>query len=185
MTGLTGGDRTARHRKRRCARQSSSSASSGAFAFCDLTVVRIDIDIDNLPRPPNSFTELCATAPTVLALQYLQNDLADVVDHSSPAESASFRACMSSLLAAPARMNVEVALDGSGELPPRSPSSSASSSSEHHSGSDMPDAELYAQRHALWEELVRFFPREERQPDARLEDTSRLLRVWESSGRRL
>ncbi|GJN91382.1 hypothetical protein Rhopal_004403-T1 [Rhodotorula paludigena] len=131
------------------------------------------------------FTELCATAPTVLALQYLQNDLADVVDHSSPAESSSFRACMSSLLAAPARMNVEVALDGSGELPPRSPSSSASSSSEHNSGSDMPDAELYAQRHALWEELVRFFPREERQPDARLEDTSRLLRVWESSGRRL
>lgn len=119
------------------------------------------------------FVELCSTAPTLLALQYLQNDLASVVDHSSPAESTSFRSCLTALMSAPPRMNIDVPLDGSQELP--SPSGS-------ETGGDRLDAGLYRERHALFEEIGRLAPRQERQPDENLEDTSRLLRTWGMTG---
>ncbi|BGP25481.1 mei4-dependent protein 6 [Rhodotorula toruloides] len=117
------------------------------------------------------FYELCQTAPTVIALQYLQNDLSDVVDHSSPSESASFRRCMAALLSAPPLMNVDVSLDASVELPSRAEK-------------DVLAAEAYRERHRLWEEVCTFFPSEERQPEEDLEDTSRLLRVWQMTGKR-
>lgn len=122
-----------------------------------------------------SFIELCRTAPTLLALQYLQNDLASVVDHSSPAESSSFRSCMTALMSAPARMNIDIPLDGSQELP--SPGGS-------EVGSDSVDSGLYRERHGLFEEISRLVPQSERQPDENLEDTSRLLRVWQMTGTR-
>ncbi|BGP41081.1 hypothetical protein JCM10450v2_005109 [Rhodotorula kratochvilovae] len=114
------------------------------------------------------FTELCATAPTVLALQYLQNDLSAVVDHSSPSESSSFRSCMTALLSAPGQMNIDA--------------DSALASSRPPSPTAGEAAGTYAARHALWEELGRFVPRGERQPDERLEDAGRVLRVWEMGG---
>ncbi|BGP09004.1 hypothetical protein JCM10049v2_004859 [Rhodotorula toruloides] len=117
------------------------------------------------------FNELCKTAPTVIALQYLQNDLSSVVDHSSSSESASFRRCMAALLSAPPSMNVDAALDGSCELPSQAAVNACA-------------AEVYRDRHKLWEEICRFFPNEERQPEEDLEDTSRLLRVWQMTGRR-
>ncbi|GAA5890648.1 hypothetical protein JCM6882_000611 [Rhodosporidiobolus microsporus] len=130
------------------------------------------------------FTELCATAPTVLALQYLQTSLSAVVDHSSPTESASFRACMAALLSAPARMNVEVDLLGDVDMEASIGSlSSSSGAGEKGAGEGEVDPELYATRHKLFEELVRFFPRGERQPEEDLEDTGRLVRVWEGVGR--
>lgn len=117
--------------------------------------------------------ELCRTAPTLLALQYLQNDLASVVDHSSPLESASFRSCMTALMSAPARMNIDIPLDGSQELP--SPGVS-------DSGVDRIDSSLYRERHALFEEIGQLAPQGDRQPDENLEDTSRLLRTWQMTG---
>ncbi|GAA6040045.1 hypothetical protein JCM8097_004753 [Rhodosporidiobolus ruineniae] len=131
------------------------------------------------------FTELCHAAPTVLALQYLQTDLSAVVDHSSPSESAAFRACMAGLLAAPPRFNVEVEMDMEGSF------SSSSAGSVHSSlpsptsaegKSDQEKEDEYAARHKLWEELIRFFPRIERQPEEDLEDTVRLVRVWKGVG---
>ncbi|GAA5868721.1 hypothetical protein JCM3774_003636 [Rhodotorula dairenensis] len=121
------------------------------------------------------FIELCRTAPTLLALQYLQNDLASVVDHSSPAESSAFRSCMTALMSAPARMNIDIPLDGSQELP--SPGGS-------DVGSDRLESGLYRERHGLFEEISRLVPQSERQPDENLEDTSRLLRVWQMTGTR-
>ncbi|GAA5988104.1 hypothetical protein JCM10908_002064 [Rhodotorula pacifica] len=123
------------------------------------------------------FVELCRTAPTLLALQYLQNDLASVVDHSSPTESSSFRACMTALMSAPARMNIDIPLDGSQELP--SPGGSEAD------GGDRLDTALYRERHSLFEEVSRLVPKSERQPDENLEDTSRLLRVWQMTGTRV
>ncbi|GAA5913327.1 hypothetical protein JCM8208_005210 [Rhodotorula glutinis] len=126
------------------------------------------------------FAELCATSPTVLALQYLQNDLSLVVDHSSPSESAAFRACMAQLLAAPARMNIDAdAALLAGASRPATPSEGAVDGSE--GGCDVDEA-TYAARHALWEELGAFVPRSMRQPDERLDDAARLLRVWGMGG---
>ncbi|GAA5937045.1 hypothetical protein JCM3775_001937 [Rhodotorula graminis] len=126
------------------------------------------------------FAELCATSPTVLALQYLQNDLSLVVDHSSPSESAAFRACMAQLLSAPARMNIDAdAALLAGASRPATPSEGAVDGSE--GGCDVDEA-TYAARHALWEELGAFVPRGMRQPDERLDDAARLLRVWGMGG---
>lgn len=44
------------------------------------------------------------------------------------------------------------------------------------------DEATYAARHALWEELGAFVPRNMRQPDERLDDAARLLRVWGMGG---
>ncbi|GAA5827346.1 hypothetical protein JCM3770_003068, partial [Rhodotorula araucariae] len=121
------------------------------------------------------FAELCATAPTVLALQYLQNDLSAVVDHSSPTESASFRACMGALLAAPGAMNIDADAALASASRPPSPSSAGAGAAGRGS-------ETYAARHALWEQLARFVPRGARQPDERLEDAGRVLRVWQMGG---
>lgn len=121
--------------------------------------------------PVYSFKELCKTAPTVVALQYLQNDLAAVVDHSSPSESASFRQCMATLLSAPPAMNIDVSLNGLCEVPTEGEA-------------DAQGEETYRERHRLWEQVCAFFPSEERQPEEDLEDTSRLLRVWQMTGRR-
>ncbi|GAA5824330.1 hypothetical protein JCM11251_000379 [Rhodosporidiobolus azoricus] len=130
------------------------------------------------------FTELCRTAPTVLALQYLQTSLSAVVDHSSPTESASFRACMADLLASPPRLNIEIDLDidmeaSIGSLSSRSAGGEGAGERE---GGEV-DQTLYEERHRLFEELIRFFPRGERQPEEDLEDTGRLVRVWEGVGR--
>ncbi|GAA5847415.1 hypothetical protein JCM9279_000471 [Rhodotorula babjevae] len=126
------------------------------------------------------FAELCATSPTVLALQYLQNDLSLVVDHSSPSESAAFRACMAQLLAAPARMNIDAdAALLAGASRPATPSEGADGPDDGACGVD---EATYAARHALWEELGAFVPRSMRQPDERLDDAARLLRVWGMGG---
>ncbi|GAA5939325.1 hypothetical protein JCM1841_002936 [Sporobolomyces salmonicolor] len=122
------------------------------------------------------FTELCTSAPTLLALQYLQNDLSSVVDHASPAESQAFRTCMTSVLAAPPAHNIDVPLDGSGELPRLD----GAEDQDEGRGSK---AELYRQRHQLFEELMGFFPRCERQPDEELDQVGRLLRVYRQRGR--
>ncbi|GAA6064014.1 hypothetical protein JCM10212_005497 [Sporobolomyces blumeae] len=113
------------------------------------------------------FNEMCTTVPTVLALQYLQNDLSSVVDHSSPAESSAFRTCMTALLSAPPQHNIDVSLEGSGELPTLDGSASVRPDSE---------GERYAARHKLFEELLEFFPRSERQPVEELSQVGRLLR---------
>lgn len=162
----------ARHPKKRTARPSSSSGNSGASeptAFPPAQCTETGLSASR------SFIELCRTAPTLLALQYLQNDLASVVDHSSPAESASFRACMTALMSAPARMNIDIPLDGSQELP--SPAGS-------EAGGDRIGDALYRERHSLFEEISQLVPQSERQPDENLEDTSRLLRVWQMTGTR-
>lgn len=107
---------------------------------------------------------MCTSVPTVIALQYLQNDLSAVVDHSSPSESTAFRSCMTALLSAPPEHNVDVPLDGSGELP-----------ALEHGGKNAQD-EAYRARHKLFEELMAFFPLGERQPIEQLGQFSRMLR---------
>ncbi|GAA5864021.1 hypothetical protein JCM1840_000669 [Sporobolomyces johnsonii] len=124
------------------------------------------------------FTELCKSAPTLLALQYLQNDLSSVVDHASPTESQAFRECMTSVLAAPPAHNIDVPLDGSGELP------RFDDQGWEGEGEGNKKDELYGQRHRLFEELMGFFPRRERQPDEELDQVARLLRVYRHSGAR-
>ncbi|GAA6020449.1 hypothetical protein JCM11491_000250 [Sporobolomyces phaffii] len=109
------------------------------------------------------FNEMCTTVPTVFALQYLQNDLSSVVDHSSPSESTAFRSCMTALLSAPPQHNVDMPLDGSGELP-------------RLDGTPARERLEYRRRHELFEELMEFFPRGERQPVERLDQIGRLLR---------
>lgn len=140
-----------------------SPYSSSSLGLIELNPVRL-----------RSFAELCATAPTVLALQYLQNDLSLVVDHSSPTESAAFRACMAQLLAAPSSMNLDADAALSSASRPPTPTAGEDGSSV--------DEGTYRERHALWEELARFVPRGMRQPDERLEDAARLLRVWDMGG---
>ncbi|GAA5914183.1 uncharacterized protein JCM6883_000764 [Sporobolomyces salmoneus] len=108
------------------------------------------------------FNEMCTSVPTVFALQYLQNDLSSVVDHSSPSESTAFRSCMTALLSAPPQHNVDVPLDGSGELP--------------RLDSSKKEQETYRERHRLFEELMEFFPMGERQPVEQLDQFSRMLR---------
>ncbi|GAA5867132.1 hypothetical protein JCM8547_006249 [Rhodosporidiobolus lusitaniae] len=112
------------------------------------------------------FTELCLTSPTVLALQYLQTSLSSVVDHSSPSESAAFRGCMSALLSAPPGHNIDVEMVDSFELEGGGEKEGAGKEGK------------YKERHGLWEEVIEFFPRSERQPEEDLEDTGRLVRVW-------
>lgn len=112
------------------------------------------------------FNEMCTTVPTVFALQYLQNDLSNVVDHSSPSESAAFRSCMTSLLSAPPQHNVDLPLDSSGELPKL----------ENSLDGTKRGKEIYRDRHQLFEELIEFFPRSERQPVEHLDQISKLLR---------
>jgi hypothetical protein len=106
---------------------------------------------------------MCTSVPTVFALQYLQNDLSSVVDHSSPSESAAFRSCMTSFLSAPPQHNVDMSLDSSGELP--------TLTAEGAEGD-----EKYRERQELFEELIEFFPRGERQPIETLEGAGRSLR---------
>ncbi|GAA5856389.1 hypothetical protein JCM8547_008721 [Rhodosporidiobolus lusitaniae] len=120
---------------------------------------------------PNSFIELCATSPTVLALSYLQTSLSSVIDHSSPTESSAFRACMAAVLAAPARFDAEVDIEMDGSFTSLAPYSYAADAGER-----------YGERHELWEKLCGFFPRRERQPEEDLEDTGRLVRVWKKGG---
>ncbi|GAA5974919.1 hypothetical protein JCM5350_004504 [Sporobolomyces pararoseus] len=119
------------------------------------------------------FNEMCTTVPTVLALQYLQNDLSSVVDHTSPSESSSFRSCMTSLLSAPPQHNVDVPfLDNSGELP-RPPTEEEGGKKE-----DKFINKDYRKRHELFEELVvKFFPKSDRQPDEHFDQIGRLLRT--------
>ena len=107
---------------------------------------------------------MCTSVPTLLALQYLQNDLSSVVDHSSPSESTAFRSCMTALLSAPPQHNVDVSLDGSGELPSLD-------------GIKTEEFAKYTERHKLFEELIESFPRGERQPVEKLDQVGRILRT--------
>lgn len=72
---------------------------------------------------------------------------------------------MTALLSAPPLHNIDVPLDGSGELPNLT---SADETDKH---------KLYSRRHQLFEELLEFFPRSDRQPTEALDDISRLLRT--------
>lgn len=49
------------------------------------------------------FDEMCQTEEPLDALAFLQTNLSELVDHSSELESAAFRQCISSLIAAPPR----------------------------------------------------------------------------------
>lgn len=71
---------------------------------------------------------------------------------------------MTALLSAPPQHNVDVSLDGSGELPSLD-------------GVKTEAAARYAERHQLVEELIEFFPRGERQPVDELDQVGRLLRT--------
>ncbi|GAA5948767.1 hypothetical protein JCM3765_005002 [Sporobolomyces pararoseus] len=123
------------------------------------------------------FDEMCTTVPTILALQYLQNDLSSVVDHSSPSESSAFRSCMTSLLAAPPQHNIDVPLDGSGELPTLQERGGGGGGGTTDQG--------HRKRHELFEKLIeKFFPKKDRQPVERFDQIGRLLRSSSSSSRR-
>jgi hypothetical protein len=133
------------------------------------------------------FNELCRTVPTIFALQYLQNDLSLLVDHTSPSESQQFRSCMTALLSAPPKHNVEVSssssLDSSlvlGESATSSPQEAAKDSN-HHDDQVADDEFFYRQRHELFEELMEFFPRSERQPVEKFDHVAKLLRRSHSS----
>ncbi|BGP17263.1 hypothetical protein JCM10213_008183 [Rhodosporidiobolus nylandii] len=124
------------------------------------------------------FAELCRTSPTVFALSYLQTALSSVVDHSSPTESAAFRACMAAVLSAPPTHNIDVEMGDSLE---------SLSSSVSGSGGDVgsgADEAQYKERHALFEKICAFFPKRDRQPEEDLQDAARLVRAWRATGER-
>lgn len=129
---------------------------------------------------------MCQNRPTLVALDYLQTELAAVVDHNDETESAAFRSCMTELLSAPPRNNCEV------DMTATTTESSLASRAEpdyDHDDDDVdddddddrqgPDGEgdsstrdpaLYATRHALFERLLEFVPDRLRQPRDELQD---------------
>lgn len=125
----------------------------------------------------HSFTEMCQTRPTLVALQYLQTSLSSVVDHSDPAEASAFRMCMTALLSAPAANNCEVPMGEDG--PAEEDVDGSVSSLEAAGGGESAerDEELYRARQALFEELLEFLPVEERQPSEDLKEICG--RSWE------
>ncbi|ORY89609.1 Muskelin N-terminus-domain-containing protein [Leucosporidium creatinivorum] len=122
------------------------------------------------------FTEMCQTRPTLVALHYLQNTLAAVVDHTDLAEASSFRLCMTALLSAPASNNCEVPMMEDGSILGGEDVEGSTSSLEGEGGaggggqSAEKDEELYQARMRLFEELLEFVPEEERQPKDDLRD---------------
>ena len=146
---------------------------------------------------PHSFIEMCASESPMNALLYLQNSVASVTDHSDETEAAAFRACMSYLLAAPAS-RADSATNSPGSsgplpLPPHmvnaiEDDSSDSTDAVMASSQDFDPLTKPAAlggrggpasrstvmaRHAVFEELLQFFPREERQPSEDLLDVAR------------
>lgn len=118
---------------------------------------------------------MCQTRPTLVALHYLQNTLAAVVDHSDLAEASSFRLCMTALLSAPASNNCEVPMMEDGSILGGEDVEGSTSSLEGEGGagggqSAEKDEELYQARMRLFEELLEFVPEEERQPKEDLKD---------------
>jgi len=109
------------------------------------------------------FAELCLTSPPLLALEYLQTTLSAVVDHSDQAEAEAFRGCMTSLLTAPPRADVDM---GGSVASLASWGGGAAGGANGGEGVEGVDAELeatlYGDRQALFERLVEeFVPRGE------------------------
>ena len=133
---------------------------------------------------------MCRVQPTLSALSYLQTTLSSVVDHTDEAEASAFRACMASLLAAPASNNAyedDIMTDEDGD-----DASSMSASLMSVRPAPLPDgdaegfelsSELFAQRHALFEELLEFFPDLERQPREDLKNMAQTGKDYERSRR--
>ncbi|KAL8292037.1 hypothetical protein RQP46_001503 [Phenoliferia psychrophenolica] len=136
------------------------------------------------------FTEMCRTQPTLSALIYLQTTLSSVVDHTDEAEASAFRSCMAALLAAPASNNSyddDSMADGDEDDDDSSMSASALSVRPVQPDGDQPGAaltpELFAQRHALFEELLDYFPDDERQPREDLRNMTQSRRDSQLVGR--
>lgn len=145
--------------RKRFARLSFSFASNGPSAFPSSSArARTD-------SRPHSFTEMCQTRPTLVALDYLQTTLASVVDHTDAAEASSFRLCMTALLSAPASNNCEVATAEDVSI-----LTDGESTSSLEGDSAEVDEKLYAQRQHLFEQLMDFVPDEDRQPREDLKD---------------
>lgn len=121
---------------------------------------------------------MCQTRPTLIALDYLQNDLASVVDHTDAVESAAFRSCMAALLSAPARNNCDVNM-ADGEAAAGGAGSEDDDDDEDgddDGASAEKDPELYKARQTLFEQLLDFVPDGERQPKELLSDLAMTMR---------
>lgn len=106
------------------------------------------------------FIELCATQPSLVALQYLQTSLASVVGKDAEQVEA-FQQCMQYLLSAPAISSDEMDMDG------QPPSLASSKDNFMASSQDLPlplspaqaSERFWEHRTRLFEELLQFFPR--------------------------
>lgn len=127
--------------------------------------------------PKSRFTEMCQTQPALSALTYLQTTLSSVVDHTDEAEASAFRACMAALLAAPSSNNPDEDFsmddddDSDDEAPEAETAGREGGVGAKEEDKEVPlTPELFAQRQALFEDLLDFFPDGERQPREDLRD---------------
>ncbi|SGZ26947.1 BQ5605_C025g10006 [Microbotryum silenes-dioicae] len=116
------------------------------------------------------FTEMCQTRPTLIALQYLQDSIGQVVDHTDEDEASAFRACMIAVLSAPPRNNCEVDMNVENDPSAASPTNSTTTSVDENPV--VLGGELYTKRHELFENLLGFVPASEAQPKEDLKDVA-------------
>lgn len=134
---------------------------------------------------------MCNSADSMSALLFLQTSLAAVTDHTNEKEARTFRACMSHLLSAPnsrpvspmpsssrSASRLDERDDASGTDPMATSQvmsdvsfpASASALAKDLGEGPKTDRATWIERTALYQELVRFFPVSQREPDEELGD---------------
>lgn len=118
---------------------------------------------------------MCSSEPSLVALVYLQENLSSVTDHEDETEGAMYRACMAHLLAGNHSGAGVGPVDGAGgaddELMATDDadrdylaSSQDFTAPQPRKSVDVDRREVYGQRTALFESLLRFFPSDQVQP---------------------
>lgn len=132
-----------------------------------------------------SFVEMCDRDSPMNALLYLQSAVSSVTDHADEKEAAAFRACMSHLLAVPPSRSESTAGSPASTGPTPLPAhvlddddtDAVMASSQDFDPLGKPGvptsrATILA-RLAVFEDLLRFFPRDQQQPGEDLIDVAR------------
>jgi hypothetical protein len=125
---------------------------------------------------------MCAIDTPMNALLYLQSAVAAVTDHGDDKEAVAFRSCMAHLLAVPAsRTESAAGSPSSGVVPLPVPVLDDDTDAIMASSQDFdpfskpvsPSITTMRARLAVFEDLLRFFPKEHQQPSQDLIDVAR------------
>ncbi|TFY80985.1 hypothetical protein EWM64_g3025 [Hericium alpestre] len=117
------------------------------------------------------FRELCADAPAVVALRFLQTQVHEVVDHST-SEAHVFRELLSYMLAEQSRPETSSSQGTAGMQAGDEMADGAQVESDAEAADGSPEVpeDRFKQRTEVFESLLEFFPADAKQPSSNLVD---------------